>query len=102
MRIGIDTTNLRSGGSLTHITELLAAACPEQHGVTGVVVWGSRKLLERLPTRDWLEVVHEPMLDRVLPLRVLWQQTRLATVARNHAIDLLFVPGGTYLGNFRP
>jgi glycosyltransferase involved in cell wall biosynthesis len=102
MRIGIDASNLRSGGSLTHISELLQAAEPERHGVTHVVVWGGRELLERLPARSWLEALHEPMLDRGLPLRVFWQQTRLTTLARRAACDLLFVPGGTYLGPFRP
>lgn len=102
MRIGIDATNLRSGGSLTHIGELLAAAKPEEHGVSSVIIWGGREVLTRLPARPWLEAVHEPMLDRPLPLRVLWQQSRLADLARSAACDVLFVPGGTYLGDFRP
>src|SRR5689334_20097350 len=37
MRVGIDASNLRSGGSLTHIGELLTAAQPEKYGVTRVV-----------------------------------------------------------------
>ena len=102
MRIGIDGTNLRSGGSLTHIGELLTAARPEQHGVTHVIIWAGRDVLSRLPSRSWLEAVHEPALDAPLPMRVLWQQTKLARLARRAACDLLFVPGGTYLGDFRP
>jgi len=102
MRIGIDATNLRSGGSLTHIGELLTAARPELHGVTRVVIWGGRDVLARVPSQPWLERVHEPMLDGPLPVGVLWQQTKLGGLARRAACDLLFVPGGTYLGDFRP
>lgn len=102
MQLGIDASNLRSGGSHTHISELLGVARPERHGITRVFVWGGRDLLRRLPQRDWLESVHETMLDGPLPVRVLWQQTRLARLARRAACDLLFVPGGTYLGDFRP
>jgi glycosyltransferase involved in cell wall biosynthesis len=102
MQIGIDATNLRSGGSLTHIGELLAAARPEEHGVTRVVVWGGREVLDRLPSRPWLHAVHEPMLDRPLPARVLWQHTKLSGLARRAGCDVLFVPAGTYLGDFRP
>lgn len=102
MRIGIDGTSLRSGGSLTHIGELLTAARPEEHGVTHVIVWAGTEVLERLPSRPWLEAMHEPALDGPLPKRVLWQQTKLARRARRAACDLLFVPGGTYLGDFRP
>jgi glycosyltransferase involved in cell wall biosynthesis len=102
MQIGIDATNLRSGGSLTHISELLDAARPEAHGVTHVVIWAGREVLQRLPSRPWLEAVHEPMLDKPLPARVLWQQTKLSGLARRAGCDVLFVPAGTFLGDFRP
>src|SRR5436305_10418424 len=102
MRLGIDAYNLRSGGSLTHITELLNAAHPERHGIDRVFVWCVREILSRLPQRQWLEAVHEPMLDSTLPVRTFWQQTKLARLARAAACDLLFIPGSTYLGNFRP
>jgi glycosyltransferase involved in cell wall biosynthesis len=102
MRIGIDATNLGSGGSLTHIGELLAAARPEEHGFSRVVVWGSRDVLARLPLRPWLDSVYEPMLDAPLPIRLLWQQAKISVLAHAASCDLLFVPGGTYLGGFRP
>jgi len=102
MRIGIDATNLGSGGSLTHIGELLSATRPEEHGIGRVVVWGSRDVLARLPSRAWIDAVHEPMLDAPLPIRILWQQAKISSLARAAGCDLLFVPGGTYLGNFRP
>jgi glycosyltransferase involved in cell wall biosynthesis len=102
MRLGIDGTNLRSGGHITHLSELLGIVQPEKYGITRVFVWGGRDLLRRLPKREWLQSIHEPMLDRPLPLRVLWQHTRLSSLATKAACDLLFVPGGTYLGDFRP
>jgi glycosyltransferase involved in cell wall biosynthesis len=102
MRVGIDASNLRSGGSLTHIGELLSAAQPEKYGVTHVVIWGGSEVLSRLPSRPWLETVYHAALDKPLPVRVLWQQTKLSALARHAACDLLFVPGGTYLGDFRP
>src|SRR3954447_3470734 len=102
MRIGIDASNLRSGGSLTHITELLSAARPEPHGIDRIFVWGGREVLSRLPRRRWLEAVYEPMLDGTLTARAFWQKTKLTRSVRAAACDLLFVPGGTYLGGFRP
>jgi len=102
MRIGIDGSNLRSGGSLTHLGELLEAARPERHGIDGVVVWGGRATIAGLPQREWLEAMHVEALDGPLPARVAWQQTQLARTARRAACDLLFSPGGTYLGEFRP
>ena len=102
MHLGIDASNLRSGGSVTHLSELLGAAQPARFGFSRVFVWGGRDILCRLPQREWLECVHEPALDGALPARVWWQHTRLARLARKAACRLLFVPGGTYLGDFRP
>jgi glycosyltransferase involved in cell wall biosynthesis len=102
MHLGIDASNLRSGGALTHLSELLNAAEPREHGIERVFVWGGRDILGRLPSRDWLESIYEPVLDGPLPARLLWQQTKLARLAKRAACDLLFVPGGTYLGDFKP
>lgn len=102
MQLGIDASNLRSGGSVTHLSELLRVARPEKHGIKRVFVWGGQNILRHLPERDWLESVYEPTLDGALPRRVLWQQTKLSRLAQRAACDLLFIPGGTYLGDFKP
>ena len=102
MQLGIDASNLRSGGSVTHLSELLRVAQPEKHGITRVFVWGGRNILDHLPEREWLECIHETALDAPLPMRVWWQQTKLSRLAKKAACDLLFIPGGTYLGDFRP
>lgn len=102
MQIGIDASNIRSGGGLTHLSELLKAARPERHGVERVFVWGGRELLCRLQEHEWLESIHVPALDGPLPMRVLWQQTKLSRLAQRAGCHLLFIPGGTYLGDFSP
>ncbi len=101
MRLGIDASNLRDGGGITHLRELLDAARPHEHGITRVTVWGSGATLQQLPIRPWLERTHEPLLDQALPARVWWQKARLPQLARR-ACDLLFAPGGTCGGAFRP
>jgi glycosyltransferase involved in cell wall biosynthesis len=101
MRLGIDASNIRAGGGLTHLLELLRAAEPQRHGVTRVVVWAGRNAIEQLPDRPWLERIHDPMLDRALPWRRYWQAVKLPRLAERHC-DLLFVPGGVYGGGFRP
>jgi len=101
MRVGIDASNLRAGGGLTHLAELLRAASPQEHGVTQVVIWAGRETLAQLPERPWLERAHEPMLDRALPARLYWQRVKLARLARRRC-DCLWVPGGSYSGSFKP
>jgi glycosyltransferase involved in cell wall biosynthesis len=101
MRLGIDASNIRAGGGVTHLVELLGAADPDSHGIDGVLVWGNRQTLAQLPTQPWLTVVHEPLLDRSFPLRLFWQATQLSQLAQN-SCDILFVPGGSHFGSFRP
>ena len=101
MRIGIDGSNSRQGGGITYLVQLLSAAEPAVSGIGQVSVWGASHLLEQLPLRSWLTRVRVPELEQGGIARLWWQQTRLAAAARVSA-DMLFSPGGTYLGTFRP
>lgn len=101
MRLGIDASNLRIGGGVTHLCQLLTPDQAEKYGFTQVVVWGGQKTLKQLPTKPWLEVIHIPMLDGKLPLRLYWQKFKLPHLAKNNC-DLLFVPGGISSGKFKP
>jgi glycosyltransferase involved in cell wall biosynthesis len=94
MLLGIDASNIRAGGGVTHLTELLRAACPSDQGIRQIVVWGGQATLGKLPGRLWLHRVHDPLLDRSLPWRQAWQFGRLPGLAEA-ACDVLFTPGAT-------
>lgn len=102
MRIGIDASNLRAGGGVTHIVELLGAADPRAHGFDHVVVWGGTATLSRLVSREWLSKVCVPLLDQGLAQRVFWQYFRLKRLATEARCDVLFVPGGSDGTGFKP
>lgn len=101
VRIGIDASNLRAGGGVTHLVELLSAARPEEHGIERVVVWAGRRTLEQVPVRSWLDPVFDPLLDGALAKRAIWQRA-IASRLREKRCGVLFVPGGTFLGDFHP
>ena len=101
MRLGIDASNIRDGGGLGHLSEMLRAAQPQEHGITKVVVWGGQTTLERMPSSSWLECRHEPMLDQSLPVRTYWQMRKLPRLAAEHC-DCLLAPGGISYGAFSP
>jgi len=102
LTIGIDATNLRGGGGVTHLVELLRAVKPELNGIERVVVWGSTPTLKSLDDRPWLVKRYPPELDKGLLKRSLWQYFLLSKAARDEGCDVLFVPGGSYVGNFHP
>lgn len=62
LTIGIDAANLRRGGGVTHLVELLRAAQPEQLGIGRVVVWGGLMTLNAVEDRSWLEKRNPPAL----------------------------------------
>lgn len=100
--VGIDAANLRRGGGITHLAELLAATEPEQHGIQQVIVWTGRKTMERLPQRSWLKVICPPALDGGLLRRTYWQWMQLGREAKHHGCDVIFAPGGSYSAHFSP
>lgn len=102
MILGIDAANIRAGGGVTHLTELLAAGNPGHHGFAKVIVWSGNDTLTKLDERHWLVKSHQPMLDGNLLIRVWWQRFQLSRLARAAGCDLVYVPGGSYAGTFRP
>ena len=102
MRLGIDASNIRDGGGITHLVQLLHAADPTAFGFEKVIVWAARATLSRLPDRPWLDKRHEQELEANYLQRAWWQYHRLGSLARAAKCDLLFVPGGVFATNFRP
>lgn len=100
-RVGIDASNIISGGGLTHLVEILNNVQIGKTNIDSIEVWASQNTLSYLPEKEKIILRHHPWLDQSLLKRGLWQRYKLTAVARDH-YDLLFVPGGSYLGTFRP
>ena len=102
MIIGIDASNIRSGGGLTHLVNLLKAANPQEFGISNIVVWSSQTTLNKIEDRTWLVKMGQPFLEKGLIYRAIWQRCHLSKVARKQNCSLLLVPGGSYAGNYHP
>lgn len=101
MILGIDASNISSGGGVTHLVELLRAAEPMRAGFTQVTVWSRQSTLDQLDARPWLLKQADPQLERNLFFRSWWQRFRLASLAQQAGCDVLFVPGGNDVSGFR-
>lgn len=102
MRLGIDGSNLIGGGGLTHLVELLKVADPDRHSFEKIVIWSSGATLQKIVDRPWLKKSCEPELEKNLAYRLFWHKTKLNMLLSENSCDVLFVPGGTYSGSFRP
>lgn len=110
MRVGIDASNIRAGGTTTHLIELLRAANPPEFGCDEVVVWGGTAVLSRIEDRPWLRKLPHPLLeqaanpyrDRRHLQRAFWQRFLLRRLLVAQQCDVLFVPGGMDNSGFHP
>jgi glycosyltransferase involved in cell wall biosynthesis len=102
MRLAIDASNIRVGGGVTHLVELLRVAEPSQHGIEKIFVWACASTLARIEDRPWLEKRTDPALESNLLRRILWQRRDLGKLIGALGVNLLFVPGGSIIPNFRP
>jgi len=100
--IGIDASNLRRGGGITHLVELMSATRPDLHNIAKVVIWGSNKTLDLLENQPWLIKITPKELNLSSIYRLFWQKFKLSRAAIAEGCDLLFVPGGSYWSSFRP
>jgi len=100
--IGIDATNIRGGGGLTHLVELLESINLTKTDFDRVVIWGGASVLKKLNDRPWLIKRNPSALNKGLLKRVLWQYLFLSKAAVDELCTVLFVPGGSYAGSFHP
>ena len=93
MRLCIDASNLRTGGGLTHLVELLGSVDATRHGFERVFVWSRESTLRRISDRPWLTKRTHPVLESNPLRRAVWQSRRLGKLAQQDGCDLVFVPG---------
>jgi glycosyltransferase involved in cell wall biosynthesis len=100
--LGIDAGNIRGGGTVTHLIEILRVINPVEHGFSRVILWGGTELLFAIENRPWLIKRNPIALNCGFVRRTLWQSFQLSKEAKKENCDVLFVPGGAYIGLFRP
>ena len=95
MIIGVDASNIRAGGGVTHLSEVLKNCRPSDYGFERVIVWAGARTVSGLCDQLWIEKVYVPILDGLLPQRIWWQQFMLPKLLKRNNCALLFSPGGT-------
>ncbi len=102
MILGIDATNIRAGGGLTHLKEILINADPNKFGFQKVIVWSNNETLSKLPNYAWLQKETHAWLNKSFVFSFLFQIVYISKLAkRKYNCSLLFVPGSSFLGSFK-
>jgi glycosyltransferase involved in cell wall biosynthesis len=98
MKIGIENSNTKGGGGNTYLFELLRHANPVEDGFESIVLWSTPNVLKTIENHPWLKKIPAPFNSTALnSLSHLYQD-----FGEKEKCDVLFAPGGTYLGRFRP
>lgn len=96
MRVGVDASNVRSGGGLAHLRNIIAEL-PHLGAMAPLFeVWcGSNTAAYLSPSEPSVVTIHpEPQLDSHLLDRTKWRQFRLPRLVNHTGVDCLFSPGG--------
>ena len=101
--IGIDAINIRAGGGVTHLKELIDHF-PEDNifGIEKIIIWASENTLEQISDKPFLVKLNDPFFEKSLIYRIYFQIFKLSKQVKLHNCGVLFVPGGTFWGSFTP
>ena len=101
MRVLIEAGNIRAGGGVTHLVEMLSAFQGNVREGESVALRAPLDTLSKVGEYSWLRRV--PVSAGRVPLLAGLAQPVDAAVGReDFAPEILLVPGGSYFGQFRP
>lgn len=101
MKLAIDASNIRKGGGVTHLQEVLNAADFTKYGFSKIVLWAPQSTLDRVGVINGLESKTHPLIEKGG-----WSAYRFRKFVLDQLIGsdakLLCDPGGTCISSFRP
>lgn len=102
MILGIDACNIRQGGGVTHLLEIINEFNPERHGFEKIVIWSSTQTLDKIPTKYYIEKINNHYIDKNFITSFFFQLFYLKHQLKSKSCDIVLVPGGTFLASFTP
>jgi glycosyltransferase involved in cell wall biosynthesis len=102
IRVGIDASNIKSGGGLTHLIELVSHSdgILQKYNISKIIIFGGQQL-QRFPKKPWLEISFQPELDGTFIKESKWKLLQRNKIVKK-SCDILFVPGGAFFNSSIP
>lgn len=100
--IGVNASNLSSGGGLTHLIELINYIEKLKISDIKIIIWSSRSTLSKLPQYTFLLKKTHKLLNGGSLQSLIWQTLFLTDSCMKAKADVLFSPGGSYSGGYSP
>ncbi|MDR0261941.1 MAG: glycosyltransferase [Sphingobacterium sp.] len=99
----IDGSNLRSGGGVTHIVEILNHVDDPNFPFDKVTIFSNNKTLTKINNNIKIEKKTHFLLNKGLPFILVWKFFCLSRILKKQRTNtVLLDPAGTYSGKFQP
>lgn len=92
--LGVDATNIRQGGGITHLKEFLSSLQYLDTKYNYIYVWGPKSTLDALPNSKYIIKKSSKLHSKSLIYRYIWQLLFLPFEIGSTKCNILFVPGG--------
>jgi len=102
IKICIDASNIREGGGVTHLSELLNAASKDRHDIDSILIFAPQSTLDTILSKSWIIKKNSPDISKGILYRIYWQRFVLARLINEAECNILFVPGGSDVSGFHP
>ena len=102
MILGIDACNIRQGGGVTHLLEIIKEFNPDRHGFNKIIIWSSKQTLDKIPDRICIEKINNRFIEKNFISTFIFQLFYLRIELKSKSCDIVLVPGGTFLSSFTP
>lgn len=100
--VGVNAYNIRAGGGITHLSEILNNLQFDYLNIKQIILWAPSFTLSKIEDKPWLKKINTETENNSFISRYKWLFLKSKSDFKNNGIDILLVPGGTYLGSFRP
>jgi len=92
--VGVDASNIRAGGGLTHLKNLLDYFETENSNIKKIIVWGNQETLLKLPEKEHIIKKSHPLIKKSIISRTFWQKFILPKLLEKNSVNALLSPGG--------
>ena len=97
MVVGIDASNIISGGGLIHLKEILSQNELSKEKIEKIIIWSSTKTLNALPNKNNIIKISNLFINHNIFVRIFWQIFILQFEIKKNNCDVLFLPGATFV-----
>lgn len=102
MIIGIDASNIKTGGGLRHLVQIASYIDEIDAKVEKVIIWSSNSTLKKIKIKNKIEKKTSNWLNKSILHRIIWNFFILPSELKSNNCNILFLPGASIVNTNIP